>query len=80
MPKIKTHKGTKKRIGITGTGKLVRTKGGKSHLRRTKPKATRRLYDNKIVVANVDIKRIGRLLPGRKIALPKPKQQTDVGA
>lgn len=30
--KSKTHKGLSKRVKITGTGKLVRGKGGKSHL------------------------------------------------
>ena len=32
MPKLKTHKGAKSRFHITGTGKIMRTKGGKSHL------------------------------------------------
>ena len=32
--KIKTHKATSKRFRLTGSGKLVRTKGGKSHFRR----------------------------------------------
>ncbi|HSK87101.1 MAG TPA: bL35 family ribosomal protein, partial [Anaerolineales bacterium] len=32
--KLKTHKATSKRFRLTGSGKLVRTKGGKSHLRR----------------------------------------------
>jgi large subunit ribosomal protein L35 len=30
--KQKTHKGIKKRLKVTGTGKIVRKKGGKSHL------------------------------------------------
>jgi large subunit ribosomal protein L35 len=30
--KLKTHKATSKRFRLTGSGKLVRTKGGKSHL------------------------------------------------
>ncbi|HRA20636.1 MAG TPA: 50S ribosomal protein L35, partial [Anaerolineae bacterium] len=34
MPKMKTHKSTAKRFKVTGTGKLMRTKIGKSHLRR----------------------------------------------
>ena len=42
----------------------MRTKGGKSHLRRKKPKATRRLYDNKLPLHEADEKRIKRLLPG----------------
>lgn len=65
MPKLKTHKGAKRRFHVTGTGKLMRTKGGKSHLRRKKPNATRRLYDNKVPLNPSDIKRIARLMPGQ---------------
>jgi large subunit ribosomal protein L35 len=63
MPKIKTHKGTRSRFHITGTGKLMRTKGGKSHLRRKKPGRTKRLYDGMLPVSPSDVKRIKRLLP-----------------
>ena len=38
MPKLKTHKGAKARIHVTGTGKLLRRKRMSSHLRRKKPK------------------------------------------
>ena len=64
MPKLKTHKGAKSRFHVTGTGKLMRTKGGKSHLRRKKSRITRRLYDNKLPLHPADRKRIKRLLPG----------------
>ena len=63
MPKIKTHKGAKSRFHLTGSGKLMRTKGGKSHFRRRKPKRVRRLYDEMIPVSNSDKRRINRLLP-----------------
>jgi large subunit ribosomal protein L35 len=63
MPKIKTHKGAKSRFHITGSGKLMRTKGGKSHLRRRKAKRTKRLYDEMVSVSSVDKTRIKRLLP-----------------
>lgn len=63
MPKLKTHKGAKSRFHITGSGKLLRTKCGKSHLRRKKPARTRRLYDETIPVASADKKRVKRLLP-----------------
>ena len=33
MPKMKTHKGTAKRFRVTGTGKIVRAKAFKSHIR-----------------------------------------------
>lgn len=64
MPKIKTHKGAKARFHITGTGKIMRVKIGKSHLRRKKPKRVRRLYDETIPLHPTARKRIQRLLPG----------------
>jgi len=63
VPKIKTHKGAQKRFHITGSGKILRTKGGKSHLRRRKSKSTKRLYDEMIPVSSADKARIKRLLP-----------------
>ena len=63
MPKIKTHKGTKSRFHITGSGKIMRTKGGKSHLRLRKAKRAKRLYDDKLPVSPSDKARIKRLLP-----------------
>ena len=63
MPKIKTHKGTQNRFHITGTGKVMRMKGGKSHLRLHKAKRVLRLYDKKVSVSPADSPRIKRLLP-----------------
>ncbi|TET18341.1 MAG: 50S ribosomal protein L35 [Dehalococcoidia bacterium] len=63
MPKIKTHKGVQSRFHITGSGKIMRTKGGKSHLRRRKAKRAKRLYDETIPVSSSDKVRIKRLLP-----------------
>lgn len=48
MPKMKTHKGTKKRFRITKNGKLMRMKQGRSHLRRNK----RRTADLRHVVSS----------------------------
>jgi len=66
MPKIKTHKSTSKRFRLTkgGKGKLMRTKVGKSHLRRKKSKRAKRLYDEMIPVeAKGFQKRVRRLAP-----------------
>lgn len=63
MPKLKTHKGAARRFHITGGGKLLRTKGGKSHLRRKKPGRVRGLFDETIPVSPADAKRIKRTLP-----------------
>ena len=48
--KLKTHKATSKRFRLTGSGKLVRTKGGKSHLRRRTSDRTKAKLSEMIVV------------------------------
>jgi large subunit ribosomal protein L35 len=63
MPKLKTHKGAKARIHITGSGKLMRRKRMSSHLRRKKPKKVTRKFADKLLVDSADIKRYKRLLP-----------------
>ncbi|MCS7249000.1 MAG: 50S ribosomal protein L35 [Anaerolineales bacterium] len=62
--KLKTHKATAKRFRLTGAGMLVRTKGGKSHLRRRTSKRTKRLFQEMLPVRGRGIiKRIHRLAP-----------------
>jgi large subunit ribosomal protein L35 len=62
--KIKTHKGTSKRFRTTGTGKLMRTKIGKSHLRRRTPKRTKRQFvEMQPVKGRSIIKTVHRLVP-----------------
>jgi large subunit ribosomal protein L35 len=63
MPKIKTHKGAKSRFHITGSGKIMRVKGPKSHLRTKKAKRVRRQFDEMIPLHPADRKRISRLIP-----------------
>ena len=62
--KLKTHKATAKRFRVTGTGKLVRTKIGKSHLRRKKSARAKALYGEMIEVKGTSIiKTVHRLAP-----------------
>ena len=62
--KLKTHKATAKRFKITGTGKVMRTKGGKSHLRRRSSKRVKRQFDKMLDVKGTKVqKRIRRLAP-----------------
>ena len=62
--KLKTHKATSKRFRLTGSGKLVRTKGGKSHLRRRTSKRTKALLSEMVPVSGRSIiKRVKRLNP-----------------
>ena len=63
MPKLKTHKGAAARFRITGTGKLLRMKGHRSHLRRKKKASVKRLYSMKLPVAKADQRTIRTLLP-----------------
>ncbi|MBR3172664.1 50S ribosomal protein L35 [Candidatus Saccharibacteria bacterium] len=42
MPKMKTHKGTAKRVKVTGSGKLVRERAFGNHILAKKSKARKR--------------------------------------
>ena len=65
--KLKTHKATSKRFRLTGAGVLVRTKGGKSHLRRRTSKRTKALLPEMITVKGERIiQRVRRLAPSMK--------------
>ena len=63
VPKVKTHKGAAKRFQFSGSGKLMRTRHMKSHLRRNKSDRARGAFDEMHVVADTDSKRIARLIP-----------------
>ena len=65
--KLKTHKATSKRFRLTGSGVLLRTKGGKSHLRRRTSQRTKYKLDEMVVVKGKKIiKRVLRLAPNMK--------------
>jgi len=65
--KLKTHKATSKRFRLTGSGKVVRTKGGKSHLRRhTSKRSKAQLSEMLPVKGRKIIKRVKRLAPNMK--------------
>ncbi len=62
--KLKTYKAAAKRFRMTKTGKILRTKGGKSHLRRKKSKRVLvALRGNVEVTARGEKRRIKRLAP-----------------
>jgi large subunit ribosomal protein L35 len=65
--KLKTHKATSKRFRLTGAGKLMRTKGGKSHLRRRTSDRSKALLSEMVTVEGSGyIKSINRLAPHMK--------------
>ncbi|HSH04076.1 MAG TPA: 50S ribosomal protein L35 [Anaerolineae bacterium] len=62
--KIKTYKAAAKRFRMTKTGKLMQTKGGKSHLRRRKSARTKaQLSRMQPVASKGNRRRIMRLAP-----------------
>lgn len=62
--KLKTHKATSKRFCMTGSGIVVRTKGGKSHLRRRTSDRTKKMLSEMIPVEGKRIvRRVKRLAP-----------------
>ncbi len=63
MPKMKTHRGARKRIKVTGTGKFIVKKPGKSHIL---TKKTRKRKNNlkKDTVISITLER------GMKALLP----------
>ncbi len=75
--KLKTHKATAKRFRLTGSGKLVRTKGNKSHLRRKKSARSKRLFSKMLPVESKGItKRVHRLAPYLKKYKSNPNART----
>lgn len=75
--RMKTHKATAKRFRLTGSGKLVRTKGGKSHFRRRTSARTKALFTEMIPVQGKSyIKRIRRLAPYMSKYKANPNSRT----
>jgi large subunit ribosomal protein L35 len=62
MPKNKTHSGMKKRVKVTGTGKLLTEQAGKRHLLERKSSRITRRLTGTVEVASADAPRVKRLL------------------
>jgi len=63
MPKLKTKKAVAKRISVTGTGKLKKTKANKQHILSKKtPKRKRGLRKSDLVDSS-NLKQMRRVLP-----------------
>lgn len=63
MPKMKSHRGARKRFSITGSGKVKRFKAGKSHILTKKTsKRKRRLRQSTTMTVRGEEKNIKRLL------------------
>jgi large subunit ribosomal protein L35 len=64
MPKMKTHKASKKRFRVTASGKLKRNQAGKKHLNSHKTGKRKRHLRGKIVETGVIAATYIRLMGG----------------
>jgi large subunit ribosomal protein L35 len=62
MPKMKTHKGTAKRIKVTSTGKLTRRRAFGAHLLAKKSKSRKRAIHTTATVTGGTARNIKRAL------------------
>lgn len=62
MPKMKTHKGTAKRVKITSTGKITRRRAFGGHMLAKKSKSRKRAINTTAVVKGGMEKNIKRAL------------------
>ncbi|MFK4786112.1 50S ribosomal protein L35 [Fusobacterium sp. MFO224] len=63
MPKMKTHRGTAKRVKVTGTGKYVVKHSGKSHILTKKTRKRKNKMKKDFVLLDVYKKHMVSLLP-----------------
>lgn len=62
MPKLKTHKGTAKRVKVTSTGKLTRGRAFGNHMLTKKSKSRKRSIKTTATISGLMRKNIKRAL------------------
>ena len=62
MPKMKTHKGTAKRVKITSTGKITRRRASGGHLLAKKSKSRKRAINSTATITGAMAKNVKRAL------------------
>ena len=63
MPKLKSHKAAQKRIGVSGSGRVVRIKAWTGHHLEIKSSRRKRRHAGKAVMGPEHAKQVRRLLP-----------------
>ncbi len=72
MPKLKTHKGIKKRFKVSANGKVKHKRCGSSHLMSHKSgKQVRRLRKKSILAVSKEAKRMRRAIHTRESSQPQ---------
>lgn len=62
MPKLKTHKGTAKRVRITKTGKVLRSRAFGNHLLSKKSKSRKRVIKTEAAITGKFARNIKRAI------------------
>ena len=63
MPKLKTHRGLAKRVKVTATGKIKRSRAFHSHLLSSKTRKRKRNLSKTVVVHSTNEKNVKKLVP-----------------
>jgi large subunit ribosomal protein L35 len=63
VPKIKSNRAAMKRFKVTGSGKVKRSRGFKSHLLSSKGKKRKRRLRQSTLVSAAETKNIRKLIP-----------------
>lgn len=63
MPKLKTRKAVAKRVSVTGTGKIKRTKANKQHILTKKSTKRKRSLRQATLVDSTNVKVMRKELP-----------------
>jgi large subunit ribosomal protein L35 len=62
MPKNKTHSGSKQRVRVTGSGKIMRRRANRQHYFEHKPTTRTRRLDNEVTLSPDNLKAVKKLL------------------
>ncbi|MFQ5650161.1 MAG: 50S ribosomal protein L35 [bacterium] len=62
MPKMKTNRGAMKRFKLTGSGKIKRSKAGKSHILTKKNRKRKRDLRTSTLISRADEHRVNRMI------------------
>lgn len=63
MPKLKTHRGAKKRFTVLGSGKIKRGQANKRHILEHKSPKSKRQLRGTSYIAEADVRAVRAMLP-----------------
>ncbi|PYV42407.1 MAG: 50S ribosomal protein L35 [Acidobacteria bacterium] len=63
MPKIKTHRGARKRFHVTASGKIKRGHSHARHILTKKSSKRKRKLDKNVLVSSAEARKVRHMLP-----------------